>query len=184
MERSEKGEEALTLQNKLGLAVVSLLAASGCAHSTRVASVHVEEPGTHIVTGQGAISIAKNTSTGSRVCTRVLPTPPKGRQGKAGPPTRGGDPGARLDILLFRLCEARSNGDISAAEYASSVQSIVKSLEQMANRPRMASAAREGDGEQRPRVRRARRWKFRGWGRPDDDGDRDPRPEPKRETPK
>jgi hypothetical protein len=174
----------MKLQNKLGLAIVSLLAASGCARSARVASVHVEEPGTHIVTGQGAISIAKNTSTGSRVCTRVLPAPTKakGKHEKGRAPTR--DPGARLDILLFRLCEARSNGDISAEQYASSVQSIVKAMEQMANRPQVSMVAPpRGVG---PRFRGPRGRRFQpGWGRPDrDDDDQPARPEPKRETPK
>lgn len=178
----------MTLRTKLGLAFVFLLAQSGCAHSNRVAAVHVDDPGTHIVTGQGAISIAKNTSGGSRVCTRVLPTAAKGGRGKGGPPRAAPDPGARLDVLLFRLCEARSNGDISAEQYASSVQSIVKSLEQMATRPRMTMVpGPRPDGDERPGWRRRRG--FRGWDGPgpggDHDDDRDPaRPEPKKETPK
>jgi hypothetical protein len=178
----------MTLRTKLGLAFVSLLAASGCAHSNRVAAVHVDDPGTHIVTGQGAISIAKNTSGGSRVCTRVLPPPAKGRhgKGKGKGPGPAADPGARLDILLFRLCEARSNGDISAEQYATSVQSIVKSLEQMANRPRMTMAPRpRPDGDERPGWRRRRG--FRNWDGPPDDRDEDRgprRPEPNKDAPK
>lgn len=176
----------MTLPTKLGLAFVFVLAQSGCAHSNRVAAVHVDDPGTHIVTGQGAISIARNTTGGSRVCTRVLPTLTKGGRGKGRPLRPAPDPGARLDVLLFRLCEARSNGDISAEQYASSVQSIVKSLEQMATRPRMKMVPGPHPDRERPGWRRRRG--FRGWDGPgpggDHDDDREPRPEPGKEAPK
>jgi hypothetical protein len=138
----------------IALALGVLVTASGCARSAKVASVHVEQPGTHVISGQGAVSIAQNDGRSTRVCTRLVAPPSKGGRGKPGPAVRP-EPAAHLDVLLFRLCEARGNGDISAEQYAAAVQTILKAMESMAARPRIQAP---------PAMRRA--WRRRGLGPP------------------
>ncbi|MBX3128187.1 MAG: hypothetical protein KF718_15800 [Polyangiaceae bacterium] len=179
----------MSLRFSLTLAITSLLAASGCARSAKVTNVHLEKPGTHIVSGDGAVSVARNSGETSRVCTRLVPQSGKPRHGKPAPmPGRSAEPAAHLDVLLFRLCEARGNGDISAAQYAAAVQAITKAMEEMASRPRGPVMARPGAGPQRPGwgagpgredgERPARR-RMRWWG-----GDSPPAPAEKPEPPK
>ncbi len=91
--------------------------------------------------------------------------------GHAGPP--GGGPGAMLDVLLFRLCEARANNDLSADQYAASVQTILKTMSEMAEHrpppppPGMRGAGPGGrDWDRGDRDRRDRRDRDR-----DDDRD-------------
>lgn len=146
---------------QIALALGALWATSGCARSAKVASVHVEQPGTHVISSPGVVSIAHNTGGATRVCTRLTTTPSKGGRGKPGPAARP-EPAAHLDVLLFRLCEARGNGDIGAEQYAAAVQTILKAMESMAARPRIQPA---------PTMRRA--WRRRGFGPP-----APPEPEP------
>jgi hypothetical protein len=146
----------MSIRVRIAVAIAALLAAGGCARSAKVATVHVEQPGTHVVSTSGAITIARNDGANSRVCTRVVPQSGKKRGGKAGPAAlRPNEPGAHLDVLLFRLCEARGNGDISAEQYASSVQTIMKTMEAMATRPHAPMAPRMGPGQG---------WRRRGFG--------------------
>jgi hypothetical protein len=159
---------------------LTVLFASGCARSAKVATVHVEQPGTHVISSPGAISVARNDGAHSRVCTRLVAPSGKGRGGKA-PQPRGAEPGAQLDVLLFRLCEARGNGDISAEQYAASVQTIVKVMETRAQRPppRVAPIARPGRGFRRGLGP----WRWRANDRDGDDDDGGAAPE-KPEAPK
>jgi hypothetical protein len=155
----------MTFRAPMVLAITSLLAAGGCARSARVVSVHVEEPGTHIVSGDGTISIARTSGGQTRVCTRSAAQTGKKGDGRPGPRLeRPGDSAANLDALLFRLCEARGNGDIGAEQYAASVQTIMKTMEEMAARPRAPAAPRV-----RPEARDPGRMppgaRGRGWWR-------------------
>jgi len=142
----------MSIRVRIAVAIAAVLAASGCARSAKVATVHVEQPGTHVVSTSGAITIARNDGANSRVCTRLVAQSGKRRGGKAGHAApRPNEAGAHVDVLLFRLCEARGNGDISAEQYAASVQTIMKTMEAMATRPRapMAPGMRPGQGWRR-----------------------------------
>lgn len=119
-----------------------ILGSVGCARSARVESGHLAEAGTHVVATPGALTIAQRDAT-PRSCTlRVVP-PVHAKHGarraaKGGGPASGaGGPAAVLDVLLFRLCEARANGDLTAEQYASSVQRVLETLAAMATRPPM-----------------------------------------------
>ena len=150
---------------RFALAATALLGAGGCARSAKVSSVHLDQPGTHVVSGPGVVSIAHSDGAKSRVCTRaVAPSAKGGKAGKhRGPaPARRAEPGGQLDVLLFRLCEARSNGDISAEQYAASVQTIIKTMESMADRP----AHPPPMPRMQPGERRRPRFGPGRWGRP------------------
>lgn len=142
----------------LSLSFAALALATGCHRHARLETVQATEPGLHWVASPGAVSVAQLGSNAPRVCT--LRTPQalgKGMPGKPGHPTgkaRKGKPGghpaqgkpgapgaggggagsgpAMLDTLMFRLCEARSNGDISAEQYAASIQELIKTMAEMA----------------------------------------------------
>ena len=162
------------MRAELGLALAAVFVAGGCARSAKVSTVHLDQPGTHIVSGNGTLTIARNSKDASRVCTRVVGPSGKGRGAKGGkrppgPPAPRGEPGGHLDVLLFRLCEARMNGDISAEQYAASVQTIVSTLERMATRPQLQ---RRGERLRVPRMRGTRPGRGGGPGF----GPRTPRP--------
>jgi hypothetical protein len=185
----------MTTRASLGLSFTMLFAATGCVHSPRMSAVHIDQPGTDIVSGEGSISIAHTTGNTSRVCTRLVP---QGKKGKSG--GRGGAqpaPGAYIDVLLFRLCEARGNGDIGAEQYASSVQTIMKMMEASSMRPRMPMMRQSGQdrgprdfgdgggprGEGEGRGMRRGPWGGPGPDRPD--GPPPGKPEPaKKDAPK
>jgi hypothetical protein len=60
---------------------------------------------------------------------------------------------------LFHLCEARSNGDLSAEQYAAAVQSILKTMEQRAAQPNVAVQRRmRFDMDARRRWRKRHRF--------------------------
>lgn len=139
----------------IGAGVTALLFASGCAHNARVNSVNLAEAGTYVVTTPGALTIARQNATSPRTCTLRTGGHEMGKHmhhGNAGPPGKHGMPGMRdgrgmgggppggggagpaalLDTLLFRLCEARANNDITPEQYAASVQVIFKTMSDMA----------------------------------------------------
>lgn len=129
------------IQLKLGVGVAALIFASGCARSAKINSAHLAESGTDIVATPGALTVVRQGANSSRSCTLRTAGPgmgkhhgKKGKRGKGGPPP-GAGPGPMLDVLLFRLCEARANNDMSAEQYATSVQMILKTMSDMAQRP-------------------------------------------------
>lgn len=144
------------------LRLLPILAASpllfACGHGARVNSAHVSEPGTHLVSTPGALTVVQQNASGTRSCTLRAGHP--GKAGKGG--RRGGGaaprgPDAMLDALLFRLCEARANNDITPEQYNASVQSILETMKQMAARGPMqgrmrAPGMRMGQGKGRGRM--------------------------------
>jgi hypothetical protein len=167
------------LGTSIGFATLLLLA-SGCAHHLRVNSVALAESGTYVVATPGALTIARQSASSSRSCTLRTGGAAKGKHGKragrAG--KRGAGAAKTLDVLLFRLCEARANNDITPAEYASSVELVLKTMSEMAARrpppPRPGARARGPWGPEGPRGmwRRDRDRRDRGERR-----DRTDRPE-------
>lgn len=119
-----------------GLSLAVLFFAGGCARSAKVNSAHLEEAGTHVVTTPGALTIARLDGSSPHVCTLRTPASPHGmKKGKGvpmGPPAAG--PAQVLDVLLFRLCEARANNDLSAEQYAASVQVVLKTMSELTER--------------------------------------------------
>ncbi len=171
----------MTIRNSLLLSASVLLLASGCAHSARVKTAHLEESGTHVVATPGALTIAQKSASASHVCTLRTPGAAKmkkGKRGMGGGPPPGAGPGAMLDTLMFRLCEARANNDISPEQYAASVQLLLKTMSEMAQRPPMPMAGpgmgmgmgmgRPGMGMGRPGMDRRgnRRGGPAGWDGP------------------
>lgn len=132
--------------NKYGLVATSLsaLLLGGCGfHHARVKSVNLSEAGTYVVSSPGALTIARQSGNTWRACTMRTGGMAMGKHGHGhgrrhgGPGDAGGrrgGPGGALDVLLFRLCEARANNDITAAQYASGVQTILKTMSKMAER--------------------------------------------------
>ncbi len=121
----------------------STLLLAGCGmHGARVKSVNLSESGTYVVTTPGALTVARQSASAWHTCTLRVGGPGLGKhehhhggpRAGAGAGARGGGPSAALDVLLFRLCEARANNDISAEQYASSVQTIMKTISAMAER--------------------------------------------------
>ena len=142
----------MTLRIGLAVGLAALALGAGCAPRAKINSAHVAENGTHLVSSPGALSVVRQSSSSTKVCTlratgghRM-----KGKKGRgAGPgPGAGQGPAAMLDVLFFRLCEARANNDISAEQYASSVQMILETMSEMAARrpPPGASMRRGGPG--------------------------------------
>ena len=173
--------------DRFGLVATSLstLLLAGCGmHHARVRSVNLSEAGTYVVSTPGALTIARQSGSAWRACTlrTGVPGMDKGHHhhhhdGRGGAPgARGGGPGATLDVLLFRMCEARANNDITAQQYASGVQTILKTMSEMAERrPPGPGWNPKGPGAQR----------FREWMKRDrrDRGDRGDRGD-KREGPR
>jgi len=145
----------------------ALVLSTACHRHAPVRSEHVEDPGLHVIAGPDARSVAWVTERQTRVCTtraeqaahhrpghhpgpgpapaRSL-EPPHAGPPHAGPPHAG--PAQLLDTLLFRLCEARGNGDISAEQYAQTVQSLTATMEKMveAHVQRSRRSAQQVDG--------------------------------------
>ncbi len=71
-----------------------------------------------------------------------------GGRGHGGPGGRGGSAGGAvmLDTLMYRLCEARSNGDITSAQY----QELLKAMMEMAKHRAMAPPPHFGPRGMRP----------------------------------
>lgn len=130
----------------------ALLLSTACHRHAPVRSEHVQDPGLHVVAGPDARSVAWITERQTRVCTTRAEQGSHHRPGHHPEPGHAPDPGAAaarppgpphggpthagpaqlLDTLLFRLCEARGNGDISAEQYAQTVQSLTGTIEKMA----------------------------------------------------
>lgn len=198
----------------LGLSIAALALATGCHRHARLETVQATEPGIHWVASPGAVSVAQLGSSAPRVCT--LKTPPahaKGARGKPGHPTgkaRKGTPGhhaakgmpgahgagagggpAMLDTLLFRLCEARGNGDLSAEQYAASIQKLLDTMAEMAKHRAAPPPAAGPFGPAGMHPGMGRRGGMGPFGRPwrDRDADRaddadDGAPEKKADEPK
>ncbi len=130
-----------------------MLLAIGCMPAKGVATV--DGPGTHIVRGPGAVTIVH----GERSCT--MPAAggaqghPKGRskgmdKGKGGHAPHHGmggrPPGNPMDTMMFRLCEARTNGDITEPQYQELLNKLFATMEKMANRGPMGGMGR-GPGQ-------------------------------------
>ncbi len=183
----------MTLRSSLGLTFATLLAATGCVHSPRMSAVHIAEPGTDIVSGEGSISISHTTGNSSRVCTRLVPEGKKGKgKGMGGGQPAG--PAGAIDVLLFRLCEARGNGDIGAEQYATSVQTIMKMMEASSMHPPMPMRTQPGPnrgprdfGDEGPHGdgegRGMRRGPWRGPGLDGPGGPPPGKPEPPKKDP-
>jgi len=139
----------MTIRIGVGLGFVALvLAAGGCAPRAKINSAHVAEAGTHLVSAPGTLSVVRQSANATKVCTLRTPPGPHGKKGKghgAGPGAGPGQgPSEMLDTLFFRLCEARANNDISAEQYAASVQTIMKTMSEMASRAPMGPGRRPG----------------------------------------
>jgi hypothetical protein len=119
---------------RLGIAVAIAALATGCHNRSPVRDVHAADPGVHVVNGTSTTAIVWSDGKGGRVCTLA-----SGGKGKRG--TRGHEYGARkhghgqaphpmtgahppIDSILFRLCEARGNGDLTQEQYVTILQTI------------------------------------------------------------
>ena len=114
-----------------------------------------------------------------------------GGRAHGGPGGRGGGAGGAvmLDTLMYRLCEARSNGDITSAQY----QELLKAMMEMAKHRAMAPPPPFGPRRMRPGMRPRRMGPGRGrpglgppdpWGGPDGNrGKTDDSPEGLEKTP-
>ncbi len=172
--------------NKLTLVTAAMimgLSAAGCAARGPVGAVHVEQPGTHIVGSPGATSVVWVARNGTRVCTRSGPLGKgpraKGKARRRGPSGHTGP----IDTLLFRLCEARGNGDITAEQYTQAITILMKKMAKMTHKrhtgPRRGGSVgprgprdkrRGGHFSKRPWVRNEmiKKHRHRGSGDPDD----------------
>jgi hypothetical protein len=151
------------MRTTLMLSGLLVFALAGCHRHMPVGQAHVNEPGAHVISSTGATSIAWSDGRTTRVCT--LPSGFHGGKyggrfdGKKGGLPRGASMGAHgrggvLDAFLFRLCEARGNGDITAAQYDAAVTEFLQIMKQAHAKPgRMGP---EGRGEWRPPGRRKR----------------------------
>lgn len=138
------------------LGTASMLLAIGCMPAKGVATVG--GPGTHVVRGPGAVTVVH----GERSCTMPVAGSPHGHakgmpKGKGmgkgghapphGMPSR--PPGNPMDTMMFRLCEARSNGDITEPQYQELLNKLFDTMAKMANRGPMGGMGR-GPGHQGP----------------------------------
>jgi hypothetical protein len=94
--------------------VVPLLFLASCSRGT---STEVKSPGVHIESGYGSRSVVWSGQAGQRVCT-LATGGARGHKMRLGRGAGSGKQASEVDALLFRLCEARGNGDISAEQYA------------------------------------------------------------------
>lgn len=145
------------MQRILGTSLVGvllLLGASGCHRHSKTAAVPVEGQDTTVVATPGAVTVAQ----GKRTCTLRTTAGKRGKKhrgkkhrGKGGGQGAGAQgPAARLDVLLFRLCEARSNGDITEAQYHEAVSKVLDTMAKAAERPRfpmMMGSRNRGQGQ-------------------------------------
>ncbi len=131
------------LVKSFGLLGGVLLLCGGCYRHAGVSSVKVSEPGVHVVSAHGTTSIVWNQGDKTRVCT--LPTGGKKYAGHGYSHRKGGEHHARVGggrgahggagALLFRLCEARGNGDITVAQYDVALQQLLRVMKMAHGRP-------------------------------------------------
>jgi len=98
-----------------------------------VTTQHVVDPGVYVVTTPGAHSVVWSTSSGQRVCTLGRSEPSeeprastvRRRYGGHGAKPLEGEGDATMDAALFRLCEARANGDITQEQYTQALHAVL-----------------------------------------------------------
>lgn len=150
------------MKRPLGIWMLLFLALSGCHRHLPVGQAHVNEPGAYVISSHGATSIAWSDGRTSRVCT--LPSGLAGGRyagsygGKRGVPhghaMRAHVRGGTLDAFLFRLCEARGNGDITAEQYRAAVSELQQIMKQA--HTKAVPMGPEGRGPWRPPGHRKR----------------------------
>lgn len=115
------------LSNTILLASFTFLGTA--CHGHRASHTRIDDPGTHVVSHANATSVVWSDGKTERVCTlsRSGGSRHHGKHGWGHPPSPGGKASSDLDAMLFRLCEARGNGDLSAAEYTAALKDVVAS---------------------------------------------------------
>ncbi len=118
------------MRTKLVLSGLLLVALSGCHHHMPVGRATVNEPGAHVISSAGATSIAWSDGRTSRVCTLPAAAHPgrfsKSKRLPAGHAMPAHGRAGGLDALLFRLCEARGNGDLTAEQYHAALNEFLQ----------------------------------------------------------
>lgn len=116
--------------NTVLLASLSFLGTA--CHGHRASHTQIDDPGTHVVSHANATSVIWSDGKTERVCTvprsgKSAHSPHHGKRGWGHAPSPGGKGSSDLDATLFRLCEARGNGDLTAAEYTAALKEVVAS---------------------------------------------------------
>ncbi len=106
-------------------AAVGLLSATGCGMH-RASDTHVEDPGTHVISYPGATSVTWSDGKTQRICT--LPTTAVPRYHHGPGKFVGFKRGGSVDAVLFRLCEARGNGDLTQQQYLDAVDEVLATM--------------------------------------------------------
>jgi hypothetical protein len=116
---------SMTVRRAACAAALTLLL-SAC-QGYRASSVHVADPGAHVVSGRLGHSVVWSDGKTQRVCSFGTASHSdsslsdshfqKGPGKKQGHFKHHGRSLSALDAALFRLCEARGNGDLTAEQY-------------------------------------------------------------------
>lgn len=113
---------ALRMVLRLLAVLLPVVLGAGC-HGHRASSLQVTDPGVHVVSSAGGHSVIWSDGKVRRACTLGRPGMAQGKQ----PGKRVGGERAKssVDAALFRLCEARGNGDLTQDQYVRAVEMVL-----------------------------------------------------------